>query len=186
MKSISAISVSSVLLIIAGLLLTACTKSTSPPEQADPASPELLQQITLEKIDGEGLKKVVQQHHGQVVLIDFWATWCGPCKELFPHTVELHNRFFPADLAVITVSLDKLEQREAVLEFLRQRRANTENYQSSIESDSEAFSVFAIEEGIPQVRIFDRGGKLFRTINGNQPAEIEHAVDDAMARCKTE
>ncbi len=182
MKSITAILLAALLFSVAVLLFPGCTKCTTSNAESSPLDPELLKNITLTEIGPEGLTKAVGQHRGSVVLVDFWATWCGPCMELFPHTVALRKRFSPDDLAVITVSMDKLDRRESVLEFLRFRRANTENYQNSIESDSEAFDAYAIQEGIPHLRIYDRAGNLYRTVNGNRPAEIEQAVVEAMGK----
>jgi peroxiredoxin len=48
---------------------------------------------------------------GKVVLIDFWATWCAPCREALPHMREIANKFQGQPLVVLSVSLDKDEQK---------------------------------------------------------------------------
>ena len=88
---------------------------------AKPSSPA--SDVTLSKIEGPGLAKIVAGHEGQVVLLDFWATWCGPCLELFPHTVELQRRFGGRGLTVITISLDDPDNEPAVRKFLAQSKA---------------------------------------------------------------
>jgi thiol-disulfide isomerase/thioredoxin len=155
-------------------------------EKTSRVNPETQGEIRLTEIGPQGLAQAIERHRGKAVLVDFWATWCPPCKELFPHTVDLHHRFAKDGLAVITVSLDSLDERERVLAFLRLNGADTENYQSNLQSDAETVDAFQIEGGgIPFLRIYDRTGKVFRTISGNQPAKIEQSVVEALGYGKT-
>ena len=55
---------------------------------------------------------------GQVVLLDFWASWCGPCKKSFPWMNEMQARYGPAGLRIVAINLD--EQREAADRVLAQ------------------------------------------------------------------
>jgi thiol-disulfide isomerase/thioredoxin len=136
--------------------------------------------ITVAGISPKGLVQAVENHRGKVVLVDYWATWCPPCRELFPHTVDIRQRYSSKDLAVITVSLDKRDDREKVLAFLREHRANTENYLSNLENESENFAAFAIELGIPNVRVYDRTGKLQGNVVGNYPDEIDRLLQKTL------
>jgi thiol-disulfide isomerase/thioredoxin len=133
----------------------------------------------LGSIDGPGLAKLVAQHEGQIVLVDFWATWCESCVALLPHTVALYDRFGPRGLAVITVSLDEPETRSAVLKFLVDRRATTENYLSPYGVSSAAVAAFGIDGGtLPHLRLYDRQGKLYRSFTGEvRPDEVQRAVE---------
>src|SRR5262249_39656548 len=81
--------------------------------------------------DGQALQNMTAGHKGQVVLVDYWATWCLPCVEGFPHAVELANKYREAGLATIAVSFDQLEEEPRVREFLAQKGADFENLLSS-------------------------------------------------------
>lgn len=54
---------------------------------------------------------------GKVVLVDFWASWCGPCKDSFPAMEELHNKYSAQGLVVLAVSVD--QDTEAMKDFLK-------------------------------------------------------------------
>lgn len=54
----------------------------------------------------DGTMMGLQQWRGQVVYLDFWASWCGPCRQSFPWMGELHRRYGPQGLAVVAVNLD--------------------------------------------------------------------------------
>jgi thiol-disulfide isomerase/thioredoxin len=140
--------------------------------------------VDLGSIDAPGLAKLVEDHRGQVVLVDFWATWCVPCVALLPHTVDLHDRFAARGLAVITVSLDELEARPAVLKLLADHRATTENFLASYGVGSAEFTAFGIDSGaLPHLRLYDRQGKLYRSFGGNVHAEeIRRAVEEVLGR----
>lgn len=52
-----------------------------------------------------------EEHLGSVVYLDFWASWCAPCKQSFPWMVKLHERFAEQGLEIIAVNLDRDEKR---------------------------------------------------------------------------
>jgi thiol-disulfide isomerase/thioredoxin len=157
-------------------LAAGCTEGSAPPAA----------EVTLHDIDAPGLARIIEKHRGEVVLVDFWATWCGPCLELFPHTAELQRRFGSRGLAVITIGLDVPDNRPAVEEFLARNGATTENFFSTYGVGPAAFAAFQIDDGaLPHVRLYDRQGKLRKTFASGgksiMPSEIERAVQEMLA-----
>ena len=59
----------------------------------------------------DGSKVTLESLAGKVVLIDFWATWCGPCREALPHVKEIAKRFSGQPLVILSISLDKDEAK---------------------------------------------------------------------------
>jgi len=116
---------------------------------------------------------LLAQHRGKVVLVDFWATWCGPCIQQFPHTVELAGRY-PEQVSVIGVSMDEPDDLDAVRRFLQDNRANFDHLLSSYGVGQEGFEAFEISDGsIPHYKIYDRSGDLRHTSdNGEEAAEL--------------
>ncbi len=139
-------------------------------------------EITLATVDRESLAEAIARHRGQVVLVDFWATWCAPCVKLFPHTVELQRRLAGRGLAVISVSMDGAESRDQVLHFLRDRKATFENFISRYGVGSEGFDALGIDDGaLPHVKLYGRDGNLQKTFqSGGQPLDPQQ-IDRAVA-----
>ena len=141
--------------------------------------------VGLLSIDAPGLARLIEKHRGQVVLVDFWATWCGPCLELFPHTIELHRELRDRRFTVITVSLDDPDNRAAVRAFLVEAGATTENYLASYGIGSAAFDAFNIGDGsLPHVQLYDRRGEPRKSFSSGgktiDPNEVRRAVEELL------
>lgn len=134
--------------------------------QEKPAS-TAASQIQLRIADAAEYRNLLRSHIGQVVLVDFWATWCGPCTELFPHVVALHAKHSSQGLAVISVSLDDPSEQPRVFQFLRDRQASFDNLLSKFGTGSESTAAFELRGDVPLYRLFDRAGHLRFQFSGD-------------------
>lgn len=140
------------------------------------------QPVGVALIDEAGFKTLLEDYQGQVLLIDFWATWCVSCLKQFPHTVKLYEKFADRGLSVVTISLDDPEKKAEVHEFLRKQDATTDNYISQYGGSDKSMQVFGIESGLPHYKVYDRQGKLHRTFATGQEnidlEELDQAVEE--------
>jgi thiol-disulfide isomerase/thioredoxin len=120
--------------------------------------------VKLQTLDYDGLQKLIATHKGKVVVMDAWATYCGPCVKEFPNLVALHKKRAADGLACISLSLDfdgtgkPDDVQPAVLAFLRKKDATMANVLSSLEADELCKKLeFAAP---PAVFVYDRQGKL--------------------------
>jgi thiol-disulfide isomerase/thioredoxin len=105
---------------------------------------------------------------GNVVLVNLWATWCGPCVKEFPHLVKLQKLYEKKRVKVVFISVDEPEDAEtAVRPFLQQQNVTSATY--IINGDDESF-IDAVGRGwrgaIPTTFIFDRTGAQVATLIG--------------------
>jgi len=128
------------------------------------------------------LDELIAAHKGEVVLVDYWATWCGPCVENFPHTVAVAKKYRDQGLATIGVSFDLLEDKPKVREFLAQKGADFENLISSHDSiGQKTFADFDIGP-LPEYRLYDRQGKLSQKWeSGVDQAELTKKIEALLA-----
>src|SRR5580765_7390474 len=107
----------------------------------------------LKDLDGKPVK--LSDFKGKVVILDFWATWCGPCRMEIPGFVELQQKYGGQGLVVIGVSLDD-RGPEAVKSFIKQQRVNY----SILLANSKVVEDYGGVEGIPTTFIIDRKGMI--------------------------
>ena len=143
-------------------------------------------EVTVDVLDEAGFARLLEAQRGNVVLIDYWATWCESCKELFPHTVGLHRQHAGDGLTVVSISLDDPEAEAAVLQVLRRFEATMPNYVSFYGGSDRSLEVFGIDDGtLPHFQLYDRQGKLhqvFRSSSGPiDPQQIDRAVEPLLA-----
>ena len=112
--------------------------------------------FALRDIDGKTVR--LSDFKGKVVLVDFWATWCGPCKIEIPWFIEFERKHKDKGFAVIGISMDE-EGWEVVKPFLS--RLNV-NYRVVIGNDSTAQSYGGVE-ALPTTFLIDREGRIAAT-----------------------
>jgi len=105
------------------------------------------------------------QFAGKVIILDFWATWCGPCKMEIPHFIELQNTYGDK-LAVIGVDMG--EPKEKVLAFAT---ANNINYQMVLGSQQIA-NDYAPIKGLPTTFVLSQDGKIYKRYVGYRPKQV--------------
>jgi thiol-disulfide isomerase/thioredoxin len=181
------------------VVLSACIAAgCGPVANNEPASGRLESQpaaasrsdVQLAAVDRAGFDAVVGGHRGQVVLVDFWATWCGPCVEQLPHVIELAEKLGQRGLAVVTLSLDDPEESQRVTEFLRSKGAGgVTNLLSRFGASPRSMAAFDIAGGaVPYYQLYDRGGRLRQTFgidprvrNRDTPGAIDAAIEKLLA-----
>jgi thiol-disulfide isomerase/thioredoxin len=163
-------------------MVAGCVQSvqtSSPPPTSTSAAALAPADIKLVKADEKALEAMIAAHKGEVVFVDYWATWCPSCVEYFPHTVELHKKFNTQGLNTIAVTFDSSDDEPKAREFLAKQGADFENLLSSYDPGSAAFEAFGVEL-VPHFRLYDRQGKLRHKWDA-EPKDAEQRIQELLA-----
>jgi peroxiredoxin len=120
---------------------------------------------------------------GQVVLLDFWAAWCGPCRRANPEVVRIYNKFKDRGFTVFSVSIDGLPQQGADaknmwIKAIEDDQLSWPYHVSEVNGwNSSVVNQFAIE-GIPLTYILDKEGRIQgRSL---RPQELENKIEELL------
>jgi thiol-disulfide isomerase/thioredoxin len=137
--------------------------------------------FTVQDKDGKPVK--LSDYQGKVVVLDFWATWCGPCQASLPHTNEIAHKY--GDKGVVVLAVNTSDSHAAFLKWLPQH-AGLSGLTFAIDPAASnvnvATTLYGVT-GIPTQFIIDRNGKIVKTLvgYGGPNSDLENAITAAGA-----
>jgi DsbE subfamily thiol:disulfide oxidoreductase len=143
------------------LALQSCTSSRSGQAMVGKQAP------VWEVKDAQGKTFRSSDVKGKVAVVNFWATWCGPCRAEIPNLIELQKRYGPEGLVIVGISLD--EEGAAVVEPFIKRLGVNYPVVIGTKAVDEAFGGV---EAIPAVFVIDRDGKIVSQHEGLVAKEV--------------
>jgi thiol-disulfide isomerase/thioredoxin len=136
------------------------------------------------EIDQEALKKLLQRETGEgarPLLVNFWATWCEPCREEFPDLVKINADYGKQNLELITISLDDpAEIKTTVAQFLREMRSPLPSYLLNVVDPDLVISMIdpAWRGALPATFLYDAQGQMvFKHTGRFDTKELRAAID---------
>jgi thiol-disulfide isomerase/thioredoxin len=131
-------------------------------------------------LDLTGYNQTIGKYRGKPLMVNFWATWCEPCREEYPMIVDLSKKFGPEGLVVLGVSLDENADLNLVRRFLAENHPGFPNFRQKPGIDADAFyqGVNPDWRGtMPQTVFYGRDGHIARYLVGSRPRS---AFEDAI------
>ena len=156
--------------LLAGLAalpaLLACGRGAQTAEGSGALPPEFSRPLTAL----DGTQTSLAQHQGKIVLVNFWATWCGPCRVEIPWLIEFTQKYGSQGLVVVGVAMDE-EGKKVVEPYVQEKRFDVNgsqeamNYQVVLGNDTLA-EQFGGVIGLPTSMLYDRDGRKVKTMIG--------------------
>jgi len=180
------------LLLFASCLPAACQRAAAPvavsnrpvsindvPQKDVPLSTKPLAEMSWTLADGT--KQTLKDLAGKAVILDFWATYCPPCREEIPHLNSLLAKNGGDNLVIVGLNVGGDEDKPEIPAFVKQTKFD---YPIAFPEDDLIKFVFAGRDDIPQTIVVDRNGRVVTKIIGFSPriaAELDEAVAKALS-----
>ncbi|MBI4913449.1 MAG: TlpA family protein disulfide reductase [Acidobacteria bacterium] len=127
--------------------------------------------FSLRRTDGSVFR--LKDHLGkQVILVDFWATWCGPCTKLLKKLQEMKDKY--PDVLVVAISIDDAGSQAKVAQYI-QGRGYT--FTVLLDPDTAVCKMFNPQAGIPFTFIVDKKGEVAYTHTGYLPGQEKELAE---------
>jgi peroxiredoxin len=125
--------------------------------------------FTLKSLQGENVR--LKEYRGQVVLVNFWASWCGPCRQEMPLLDRIQKRYEPAGFTVLGVNVEG--KRDKAMKIAKKVNVSFPLLIDQEQQVSEAYGV----DAMPFTVLVDRDGRVAYIHRGYKPGEEAKYVD---------
>jgi thiol-disulfide isomerase/thioredoxin len=136
-------------------------------------------------IDLTGYNQILAKYRGKPLVVNFWATWCEPCREEYPMLVDLAKQFAPQGVVVVGVSMDDDSDMNLVRRFLVRNHPGFPNYRQKPGIDLDAFYPAVNPEwhgSMPETVFYAADGRILGSFVGSRPREVfEQAIRAILA-----
>jgi thiol-disulfide isomerase/thioredoxin len=130
-------------------------------------------------VSESGYRELLASNRGTVLLVDFWATWCDPCREELPHLARLSAKLDSKRFHLVTISSDEPEKEADAAKLLTAEKIAGPFYIKRVDDDGHFIdSVYPKWSGaLPALFLYGRDGKLARSFIGEvEMADVEAAI----------
>jgi thiol-disulfide isomerase/thioredoxin len=129
----------------------------------------------LNLIDLAGKKVHLKDYRGKIVVLNFWATWCGPCKDEMPMFVEIEKAWTPKGVVFIGASLDDKKTIKDIPEFIAKYRIDFPVWTGTTSDDLDKLKM---GEAVPDTAFLDQDGVIFSRVQGEiKKAELVERLE---------
>ena len=125
------------------------------------------------------LRELRQNGTGKVLLVDFWATWCGPCTAEFPEFQKMYRMYRKRAFGMVTVSVNFPDERKGVLKFLEEQHASTKNLIFATNETYDEMAAFDADwnAGVPYTVLLGIDGRvIFKQQGEIDPLEVRRLI----------
>lgn len=141
--------------------------------------------VSLETIDAAGAAKLAKNDTDRLMVVNLWATWCGPCVEELPALVEMNRMYRGRKFTMVTISTDEPDKRDEAERVLKEHHASTKNYLFT--GDSKDALAEALDKEwpgpVPYTLVIAPGGKvLYRKTGAFDALELKRAIVSYLGR----
>ena len=142
--------------------------------------PTSITEAELRAVTGAPIK--LSSYAGKVLLVNLWATWCGPCRLETPELVKLHKEYRPQGVELVGLSTENPDaSAESVREFVHDYNVD---YRIGWATPEVAIALMQGRDAIPQSFVISRNGRVVRRFVGfnpiSTPAQIREAIQEAL------
>ena len=132
--------------------------------------------FSVSRLNGDGQINLADMK-GKVIYLDFWATWCPPCRKSFPWMEEMHNRYKDDGLAIVAISVDG--KQELAEKFVNETKAS---FITAIDSGKKTAKAYKLR-AMPSSYLIDRNGNIISSHLGfrtSKTAAMEAEIKSAL------
>lgn len=141
--------------------------------------------VTLDDANLESIKSLMKNDTDKFRVVNFWATWCGPCIIEMPYLVEMNRMYRRRDFELVIVSTDKVNKKEKALEILTENEVSSQNY---IFTGKDIYELIEVVDknwqgSLPYTAVIAPGGKIVYNVEGAfDKLELKRAIIKQIGR----